>query len=57
MADDKAMLGVKTSGGRSSVVKGGNGKGFKFGPEHARGTAGTKRFDVTSKSLNRGRRM
>lgn len=49
-------------GGKSSVVMGGAGsagnKGFVFSPPKMGDRAvGTKRFDVTNRSLNRGRGM
>lgn len=44
-------------GGKSSVVRGSQ-KGITFGAQiDGDKSVGTKRFDVTSKSLNRGRKM
>lgn len=42
--------------GTSSVVKG-SGQNFSGGVKQGAKDVGTKRFDVTSKSLNRGRKM
>ena len=49
----KYLLKSTTGGGKSSVVKGGEGKMFSGGPQQGDKTIGTKRFDVTNRSLNR----
>ena len=43
-------------GGKSSVVKG-SGEMFAGGPKQGDKSAGTKRFDITNRSLNRSRSM
>ena len=49
----KYLLKSAGGGGKSSVVKGGEGKMFAGGPQQGDKTIGTKRFDVTNRSLNR----
>lgn len=62
MADDKAMLGVKTGGGKSSVVRSGTGpKGHSGkligGPQkqYKNKGIGTGKFEMRDRSLS-GRR-
>lgn len=40
----------------SQIMKGAGGSGLQFGPTDGDRTVGTKRFDVTNRSLNRGSR-
>ena len=58
--DPSAKVLMPGKGGKSSVVRGGGSSGIIGGPEKGyemNKTVGTKRFDVGSKSLNRGRKM
>lgn len=51
-------LHSSTKGGTSSVVRGGQSSSrFPGGVQQGVRDAGTKRFDVTNRSLNRGRKM
>ena len=63
-ADAKGMLNMKSGGGKSSVVKSGTapkGESGKLigGPQkqYKNKSIGTTRFDVTDRSLTRGRRV
>lgn len=55
LEEAKAVMGNR-GGGKSSVVRGSMSPKPIFGPDHSKGTAGTKRFDLGTKSLNRGGR-
>lgn len=55
-SDGKAKALQVSGGGKSSVVKGGGTPNFAFGPEKGVKNAGAARFDVGSRSLNRGSR-
>lgn len=48
---------LKGGGSKSSVVRGGEGGLFIGGPKQGDKSVGTKRYDVTNRSLNRGRKM
>lgn len=49
----KYLTKSASGGGRSSVVKGSNGKVLIGGVKEGTRDVGTKRFDVTNRSLNR----
>lgn len=53
----KSVLGRGTGGGKSSIVTGGGPRGITGGPSEGDRSAGSKRFDVTNRSLNRGRKI
>jgi hypothetical protein len=56
MSDGKARVISPSGGGKSSVVKGSGTDVLAFGPKYGTKTAGLSRFDVTGRSLNRGKR-
>ena len=59
MNDERHMINYKGGkGGKASVVKGASG-GNKpiFGPKHAGGTAGSRKFELSEKYLGGGRKM
>lgn len=58
-SDETAKYATKSmgGGGKSSVVKGGSGgKGMKHSFYPGDTSAGSKRYDLTNRSLNRGGR-
>lgn len=52
-ATAKYMMKSVDRGGKSSIVKGGTGEMFTGGPQQGDKSVGTKRFDITNRSLNR----